>query len=227
MPLDPRRSGRRGMGDQRYPLAWPPGEPRRPLHERKTARYGQRDESRYGIKPLTIAQSVRRLYDEVKSWTRVGKTYRVDPDEVIISSNLILNRDGSPRSNQRDPDDPAVAVYLTMDGQPLCIPSDKWDRAADNIAAIAKWLKTQREAELTGAGSTAATFRGYAALPAATEDSWYQVLGFRQMPEDLDELKRSYRALVTRHHPDLFGGEATDTWHRIQSAYQQGLDALS
>jgi hypothetical protein len=162
-----------------------------------------------------------RLMAEIRVWGR-----RIDGAAVVVSTNLVLNRDGSPRSNQSEPDDPASAVYLVLDGESLCIPSDKWTRAADNIAAIARWLGTQRAAERTGAGLTRATFRGYAVLPPATDQVWYEFLGFSQMPGNIDDVKRAYRDLAASYHPDRSGGNLNDRWLKLQECYAQGLEEL-
>ncbi|MBD1918914.1 MULTISPECIES: J domain-containing protein [Cyanophyceae] len=212
------------MSDLRYPLHWPQGRPRRSPSERSSARYGKKGDG-WGLKPLTIAEACARLRSEVEAWTKVGQTYRIPPKSVVVSSNLILTQSGGPRSGQKEPSDPGIVVYLELDGQPLALDCDRWDRAADNIAAIAFWLNAQRGAERCGVGSIAATFQGYAALPAATtEGAWYSVLGLAQMPGSSDELKAIWRSLVKKHHPDAGGDRAA--WDKLQAAYQQGLQAL-
>lgn len=44
--------------------------------------------------------------------TKPGHTYRVDPDRVIVSTNIRSRGNGLPRSNAHEPEDPAVAVHI-------------------------------------------------------------------------------------------------------------------
>jgi hypothetical protein len=93
-----------------YPLTWPAGWRRTPAHERVRARfnikvrkYGESGGSWLSKSEVSIAQGTERVLD---SLNRMGFNR-----SVVISSNLSLRNDGLPRSNQRGPDDPGVAVY--------------------------------------------------------------------------------------------------------------------
>src|SRR5699024_7035151 len=99
-----------------YPLHWPLGFARTPAHRRQRARFSSRGD--YSSKPLTIAQGRDRVLDELSRMTPVGQTWRVAG--IVISTNLRTRTDGLPYSNARTPDDPGVATYFNLDGQPHC-----------------------------------------------------------------------------------------------------------
>lgn len=42
----------------------------------------------------------------------------------------------TPHSKAKEPDDPGVAVYWTMDGQPQVMACDKWDLVRFNLRAV-------------------------------------------------------------------------------------------
>lgn len=66
------------------------------------------------------------------------------------------NIDGFPRSGQSEPSDGGVAVYwLTSTGETKCIAIDRYDRVADNLAAVAATLDAMRAIERHG-GATGA-----------------------------------------------------------------------
>src|SRR5215469_11741181 len=84
------------------PLQWPSGWKRTPAHSRQGAKftsYRQR---------LSIAEACYRLgreLDLLHAWPLDART---------ISSNVQVRRDGTPRSDGREPDDPGVAVYFKL-----------------------------------------------------------------------------------------------------------------
>jgi len=207
------------IDDLRYPLAWPEWHERTPAHRRKRANYGTRREP-YGMNHLTIPQAINRLEEEVRACTQAGLS---DSNYCIISSNLrVRDTDGRPVSRQREPEDPGVTVYLKIAGEYRGLPSDKFDRVADNINAVREWLNAQRQADRSGVGSVKATFTGYPALPSQTtpDNSWWRVLGLTSTPETWDEAKRAYYQAAKNYHPDTEWGDR-EAWQTLQSAYSQ------
>ena len=69
---------------------------------------------------------------------------------IVISTNAELRQDGFPYSNRRAPEDVGVAVYFTLEGRPYVLPCDKWERVADNLAAIAKHVEAKRGCRVPG-----------------------------------------------------------------------------
>ena len=206
-----------------YPLKWPEGFPRTPDHERERARFGQKANYGCGKSSLTIFVARKRLQHEIQAFTRVGQTYRIVPDMVVLSTNVPTRKDGLPYSNAREPDDPGVAVYLELDGEPHVFPCDKWDRVADNIAAIAAHLGAMRGIERWGVGDLHRVFAGFHALPPGTgesngEDMWWVVLNVDSNATKA-EVQSSYRRMRSQNHPDN-GGDPS-AFDRIQRAYKQ------
>ena len=196
-----------------YPLTWPVHVPRTKVRERAT--FGQRTSSthryfdgtasvHHSKAALTIEQGRRRVDDELR---------RLGARDVVISSNLVLRLDGAPKSGQRAPEDPGVAVYFKLRGEPHCMPCDRWDRAADNLAAIAKHVESLRGQLRWGVVDVAQAFAGFKALPpkgATSEGSasppWWNVLGVK--PDDrLEVIEAAFKALAFKMHPDR-GGDA-------------------
>ncbi|MGN6383698.1 MAG: J domain-containing protein [Dyella sp.] len=198
-----------------FPLQWPAGWKRTPLSSRTRARFSQSNSD------LTVAQATRRVIGELR---RMG----VHDYDLIISSNLELRLDGLPRSGQRDPEDPGVAVYWrdnTQDGWPMrCMAVDRYDRVADNLAAVAATLDAMRAIERHGGAEVLnRAFTGFTALPGAGgTEHWSDVLGVDERATR-EEIDAAYRRLRSLHHPDR-GGDA-DEFHRITKAYEEACSA--
>ena len=207
-----------------YPLAWPSGWRRHQSHERQGARFskgrtqyssdGQSQWQKYD--KVTIGESVRRVVAELG---RMGV-----PDwDVVISSNLEVRLDGLPRSNQRAPDDPGIAVYWGKGKAKRCIAIDRYDQIADNLAAVAATLYAMRAIERHGGAEILdRAFTGFIALPAP-EQPW-QVLGVGANAT-ADEIEDAYRKLAALHHPDKPSGNAAEM-ARINAARDDLRDRL-
>lgn len=214
-----------------YPLTWPLGWPRTAAHQRIDGRFSKR-ERRYfqsgaqytANARVTIAEGVKRIMAEIQAFTRSGHRWRIDPDAVVISSNLRTRRDGLPASGQRQPDDPGVAVYFELDGKPQCVPCDAYTTVEQNLAAVAATLSALRALERHGSGIMERAFTGFEALPHLPDEPWWAVLG---VPETASEMvvDAQYRRLRSQHHPDK-GGDAAQ-FHRIQKAYEQFQEAAA
>lgn len=187
-----------------FPLQWPKGKPRT-KHRARGAFRGK--SGSWSTDPvsganrwnppqnLTVAQAVARVQRELD---RLGARL------PVISSNLELRLDGLPRSGQRKPEDPGVAVYFRLDGEPVTLACDRYDTVEANIAAIAAHIDAMRTAERHGVGSLREMFRGFMALPSAEAFDWRDVLGDCQT---WDEAKSKYRELARKAHPDAGGSE--------------------
>jgi hypothetical protein len=180
---------------QRYPLSWPSGWRRTPAPQRRHARFTTGGGAGIGRgRPLTVMDGIRRLTDELG---RLGATHE------LLSTNVPTRLDGLPRSDQAQPTDPGVAVYFRLKGQPRALACDRWDRVADNIAAIAAHIEAIRAVDRYGVGTLDQAFAGYAALPATTED-WWLVL---EIPKTatLVDVEEAFRRLAKTAHPDAGG----------------------
>lgn len=174
------------MTEQAYPLSWPHGWPRTPSYKIGRSRFGER----------TLATAVEMLLAECD---------RLYATEVVISSNVTLTTYGRPKSGSGEPSDRGVAVYFKLKGKPRVLACDKWDRVADNLAAIAKHIDALRGQERWGVGSVEQAFAGYTPLPPPSAFDWKAVLGVTGT--SLEAAEMQYRFLAKQHHPDN-GGDA-------------------
>lgn len=190
-----------------FPLQWPPGWRRLQAHERKRARFANYK------RELSVLDGVERVLEEL---ARLG----VKRDDLVISTNIPTRLDGLPRS-ERVPQDPGVAVYWRKGSATRCMAVDRYDRAADNLAAIAATLEAMRAIERHGGAEILdRAFTGFIALPAP--EQWFEVLGVRAnaTAEQIDE---AYRRLAMKHHPDRGGDGAQMA--RINAAREAGTAA--
>lgn len=211
-----------------YPLSWPAGWTRTEPRDRGRSRFTRRGNATdYGYRPqrqITIAEGCDDIMRELD---RMGAT------EVILSTNLRLRQDELPYSNQKEPEDPGVAVYFTWDGEQRSVACDSWDRVADNLRAVAKSLEALRGLERWGASQILkAAFTGFAQLPENAGEgmnmpAWWDVLGVdrRATREDVES---AFKRLAKEAHPDR-RREDTEAppWHILQAAYDQGKAATA
>lgn len=159
-----------------YPLSWPTGWPRSTAQSRVRGRFKSVTRESYSsgggtytrARELTIYAAMRRITDELDRLGACG---------ALVSSNLQRNNDGTPRSQQREPDDPGVAVYFQHKGQPRVLACDRYDRTADNMAAIAAHLDAMRTMLRHGVGTAEQAFAGYQALPPPNQSPRHRSRG--------------------------------------------------
>lgn len=186
-----------------FPLCWPEGWPRHKTRE--YSRFGRYNNLH------TMARAVDFLQLELN---RLGST------KEVLSTNVKTKLSGEPYSGMAQPSDPGVAVYFELNGKPVSLACDKWNRVEDNVWAIAKHIESLRGQERWGVGTMEQAFRGYMALPGIGESSaseWWKTLGvtINASPE---QVKEAYRLLVKKHHPDK-GGDP-DLFNRVQRAME-------
>lgn len=170
--------------DIAFPLHWPEGRPRN----------GKPKRSRFST---TFAQSRTFLLNEL---ARLGARY------PTISTNVNLRRDGLPYANQPEPTDRGVAVYFELNGKPVCIECDRWDKVGCNIHAIGKSVEAMRGLDRWGCSDILnRTFDGFKLLPpSSSKKQWQEILGVSHNASK-EEVVKSYRDLVKKHHPDVKG----------------------
>jgi hypothetical protein len=142
---------------------------------------------------------------------------------TVISSNLKTRLDGLPRADQRAPEDPGVALYLHFDGNEICIPCDRYDKVAQNMAAIAASIESMRRLERHGSRQImGAAFSGFKMIADKTSGfSWYDVLAVKP-DASFGFIRERYRVLAQERHPDHTG--ETGPWFELQEAYKQAKD---
>lgn len=221
---------------QAYPLQWPAGWRRTSSGDRVKAQFSKRvpqyrDVLENGFAKrvhsydrkteLTVAEGLSRVLEEL---ARMG----MDRSDVVISTNVEVRLDGLPYSNRRSPSDPGVAVYWGWrragGREARCMAVDRYDRVADNLAAIAATLEAMRAIERHG-GATILdrAFQGFTALPAP--ESWWQTLGLTGPNASREEIEHAHSRLIMKHHPDR-GGD-TEKASQINRARDLGLATLS
>lgn len=189
-----------------YPLSWPAGRPRTPAASRRRASFSSKQHNgRYAVtKDLTVAQARERMQFEID---------RLGAQNPILSTNVETRLDGRPRSGEREPADPGAALWFTLRGRDMVLACDRWDRVADNIAAIAKHVEALRGIERWGVGSLEQAFAGYQAVPASPDSAsaaraWWIVLGVDRAASRT-EIETAWRNRIREAHPDR-GGSQTE-----------------
>lgn len=172
-----------------FPLSWPPAWKRAAV--RSTSSFGNH----------SVDRAVGEILHQLKllgcgDWN------------VVVSSNVPLRRDGLPKSGERQPSDPGVAIYFQLNKRPCVLACDKWNKVEDNFWAIAKDIEAQRGRIRWGVGSVEQAFAGYTALPAPGTNGgakWWQIL---HVPETAtyEQTVGAYRVLAMAKHPDVEGG---------------------
>lgn len=108
-------------------------------------------------------------------------------------------------------------------------PLTRYDRVADNIAAIAATLDAMRAIERHGGAEILErTFLGFAQLPAQRGRSWREVLGFTGplQPSNADAIEQRYRELARVRHPDTTSGSHAQM-SELNAARDQAITELS
>lgn len=199
----------------RFPLAWPIGWPRTPASRRQRApfhrinqRYGENGSNWKEKKQLTLASAIEQLVRECD---------RLNAQGSVLSTNIELRLDGQPKGDGRPVDgDPGVAIYFRYKGKPIVFACDKWDRAADNISAIARHIEAIRAQDRWGVGRLEQALAGYTRLLSGKR-AWFEVLGFSAPPVAWQPIDDKYLALAKQLHPDA--GGSTEKFQELQEAY--------
>ena len=191
------------MSTEAYPLSWPAGRPR-------TERW-RRERGKFDV-------GFARARDNIVA--EIGRLAGRYPDpQIVISTNIALRRDGLPLANQRQPDDPGVAVYFLYKKRQMSFACDRWEKIEHNMQAIAKTIEALRGIARWGTGDMLeAAFTGFTALPPppaagpgaappaqATRKHWRDVFGTGVTTRA--QLQDVYRRLAGAYHPDR-GGDA-------------------
>lgn len=203
-----------------YPLSWPTGWPRIEPSRRKRAKFSTKERhysstSNYSWtsnKELTIAEATQRVLNQLHALGAITAL-------SVISSNLELRNDGLPRSGQRQPEDPGIAVYWKRNGESQKVMAiDIYDRVADNLAAVAATLEAMRAIERHGGAQVLErAFTGFVAL--SDRPHWATTLGISPRAGRA-EVDAAFRRLAAQHHPDRPGG-SHDKMAEITTARDQ------
>lgn len=194
-----------------FPLTWTDGWGRLKSYQRKRATFTRNK------RELTISDAVTRVREELGRMA-------IRDDDLVVSTNLELRMDGWPKSGQREPSDPGAAVYWRDKAKNTrCMAIDRYDRVADNLAAIAATLDAMRAIERHGGAEILnRAFTGFTAIEHEARQHWSEVLG---VPRNAcrEEIDTAHRRLRSQHHPDK--GGSPEQFQRIQQAYAEATGA--
>ncbi|MEO8391172.1 hypothetical protein [Polaromonas sp.] len=211
------------MNPTNYPLTWPVGWKRTPGHRREAGRFSTKDYGR-ASEAITVAGAVDRLLAELLRMA-------VGQDDVIISSNVQPTLTGRPRSGERKPTDPGVAVYWRDMGKDRCMAIDRYSDVAQNIAALAATIEAMRAIERHGGAAILdRAFTGFTALPApivaGMKRPWREVFdyGFGKVERAL--IDKRYRQLASQYHTDRPDGDH-DKMAELNVARDEALQEVS
>lgn len=185
-----------------FPLQWPLGHP----HTEKR---------RHSLFQSTMTKARDELINQLKLWKA---------ENVIISSNIPVRKDGLPYGRYSEPEDPGVAVYFTLKGEQRAIPCDEYLTVAENMRALMYVVEAMRTIERHGGPQLFNTaFAGFKALPAATGENWWEVLGVASSANAW-QIREAFRAKAKTAHPD--NGGSDQEMDRLIKARELGLATL-
>lgn len=191
-----------------YPLQWPAGRPRSV----------NREWSRFKVTALG------RVRDDLRA-----ELDRLGARQIVVSTNRPLRNDGEFYANSSEPDDPAVAVYFTLKGRPMCFACDRWRKMAENIWAIVKTIEALRGIDRWGVGEAMErAFTGFEALPppeaiqGARQQSWWDILGIPRESK-AEEIRARRIELAKRFHPDAGTEPSHEKMTAVNGATEDGL----
>lgn len=188
-----------------YPLTWPSAYPR---SDRRC------DHGNYRWSQVTIAEGADRVRHALS-------LLRVRRDDIVISTNVPLAANGSPRSNFLMVNDPGVAVYFRRtDGKDYVLARDYYRTVGQNLNSLGMALEALSQLERHGGDLLVErAFTGFvAALPMPRIREWREVLG-AESAVTIDDVRSAYRAAALKHHPDH--GGSTDAMAEVNEAWEK------
>ena len=185
-----------------FPLYWPESWPRTDANRVKKAQFKDR----------SVFTARKELEFEV---------HRFGGRDLIISSNLELKLDGTPRSGQKQPQDRGVAIFFSRKGEPMALACDVYSTVEDNLWALVRTLQALRQIERDGSPALInRAFKGFAALPDPENKQWFE--GLNVSPEaNHSAVKGAYITLARKYHPDNLETGDANQFRMVQQAYEQ------
>ena len=175
-----------------YPPSWPDGWPRTQTGKRRDGRslFAVQPWNGKSRRPVSMAEAIKGALEEIRL---LGGKY------PVISSNVALRLDGTPRANQYIPADPGVVIYFEIDGDPMAMARDEFNRPEENLRSLTLAISGLRLMQRHGGGiMLKRAFEGFKSLPApGAARPWWEVLG---VPRDADKatIQAAWKAAVKR-----------------------------
>lgn len=188
-----------------FPLDWPIGFKRTDKSKRKFSPFRQ-----------TPGAAQDFLHAEVR---------RIGGKKLIVSTNIPVRKDGFMYADyiNKKQEDPGVAIYFEMDGEPISMCCDQYIKIQDNIYALGKSVEALRGIDRWGCSEfMKRAFTGFKALPesGSAAGTCWEILDL-QPTRDEDLIKQMYRIKALKHHPDR-GGDSSK-FDSLTKAYEQAL----
>lgn len=185
-----------------FPLYWPDSWPRTDANKVKKAQFKDR----------SVFTARKELEFEAR---------RFGGRDLIISSNLELKLDGTPRSGQKQPQDRGVAIFFARKGEPMALACDVYSTVEDNLWALVRTLQALRQIECDGSPALInRAFKGFAALPDPETKQWFQVLNVSADAEE-SVVRGAYITLAKKYHPDNSETGDAEQFRMVQQAYEK------
>lgn len=140
-----------------------------------------------------------------------------------------IRGDGWPRAGRR-PKEPGVILTFRRQQETVSMPCDRFVDWEDNLRAIALSLQALRAVDRYGVTTSGEQYRGFVALPAASELVDVDVLALHSgvARHDLEAafstLKQAYVLAVRKVHPDAGGSQ--DEFMAVRKAYESAAKRL-
>ncbi len=192
----------------KHPLSWPVGQQRTKPDDRD---YG----SRFG-QGWSVPNTFNDLLLEMD---------RLGASEYLVSTNVKRGKLGAPLGDQKNPQDPGVAVWFKRRGKDYVLACDKFYYVHHNLRALVLIIESLRRLERYGTeGILEQAFYGFQdnMLPVAVEETWWQVLGLDPEHCTFDDVTATFKQMAKENHPDLGGSD----WQmsRINVAYAKAKE---
>ena len=171
-----------------YPLHWPEGWPHTDVGKRKKS-------SSFKV---NVGKAIEELYRELE---------QLGAKDIVLSSNLTLNALHRPYSKQRQPDDPGIAVYFTLNKKPTVMARDGFADWRDNIRSLGLAVEAIRALRRHGgAHMMDRAFTGFAALEDQSNANWRDMIVY--YGEDIKKAEAHFRRRLHSERPDRHGGQS-------------------
>lgn len=147
-----------------FPLCWPIGFPRA----------AQQIDSKF---KTTMAAARDFVKAEVK---------RLKATDLIISTDIPVNKNGELTSARISVDDTGVAIYFMRNGEQVSLCCDTYKRVHENLYAIGRTIDSLRRIDRDGTSDFLnRAFRGFTAIEAPKGRDCWTVLGIPQTPNKI------------------------------------------
>jgi DnaJ domain len=209
------KTPKKEKGMQAFPLTWPQGWPRTPEHARESGYQFTQIDFQSGVR---VAVSLDRAYSLLRE-----ELVQLKAGNVVVSWNYRHDQYGFPIETEFAPKDQGVAVYFMLNGRPMVMACDRYQKAAANLRSLGLALEAMRQLARHGGGvMMERAFAGFEALPRPP--SCWDVLGVEEGASRAD-IERAFRDRAKKVHPDAGGND--NAMAELNAARNQALKEIA